>query len=424
MMDPERWRQIDSILQAALDREPAEWPEFLEEACADDPSLKSEVQSLLSSGDQALSFIDSPAFELAAGLLSTHIPELSAGQLVGPYRILSFLGAGGMGEVYLAQDTELGRQIALKLLPAEFTKAGDRVDRFQREARTASALNHPNILTIHQIGRSDDQHFIATEFVDGETIRQYLGRATPDLREVLDIAIQVASALAAAHQAGIVHRDLKPENIMIRRDGYVKVLDFGLAKLKEQDAHVSASQVTGKSDISSDVVMGTVRYMSPEQACNLPVDRRSDIFSFGVLLYEILTRHAPFKGEASMDVINSILKDEPAPITQFLPDAPVDLQGIVSKALKKDQAKRYQSAEDLLLDLRALRQRLELESPRIGDGDNLSGDDTQTASASIVENIASHIRRHRIAAALGVVTLLAGVSLTPGRAYDHFHFIA
>src|ERR1041385_9165065 len=304
-MELERWRQIDTILLAALERKPSDRPAFLEQACSGDEVLKTEVQSLLSTDECDLRFIDTPAFEVAAGLLSENIPELIEGQLIGHYRILSFLGAGGMGEVYLAQDTKLARKVALKLLPSDYTLDESRLRRLQQEARAASALNHPNILTIHELGEVDRQQFIATEFVEGETLRQRLKRGPLGLPQTLDIAIQIAGALATAHTAGIVHRDVKPENIMLRHDGYVKVLDFGLAKLTEQHEPATQAQAAGNVNVSSGLVMGTVRYMSPEQARGQQVDRGSDIFSLAVVLYEMVTFHPPFKGETARDLISA-----------------------------------------------------------------------------------------------------------------------
>src|SRR6185503_1053276 len=218
-MDPERWQQIDQLFHSALKCEPAARATFLQQACIADEALRHEVASLVESHEQSDRFIEAPAADLAAELLAGTEEALAAGQAVGPYKIVSLLGEGGMGEVYLAQDERLGRQVALKLLPAQFTRDADRVRRFEQEARAVSALNHPNIVTIHEIGNSNSQHFITTEFIDGETLRQHLGSNRLSLGEVLDIATQIASALAAAHAAGIVHRDIKPENVMLRRDG-------------------------------------------------------------------------------------------------------------------------------------------------------------------------------------------------------------
>ncbi|HEY0380445.1 MAG TPA: protein kinase [Pyrinomonadaceae bacterium] len=287
---------------------------------------------------------------------------IAPGTRLGRYEISSQLGAGGMGEVYLAQDTHLRRPAALKILPARFTESEDRLRRFEREASAASALNHPNIITIHEIGQEDGTHFMAMEFVDGETLRARLDRAELTLREALDISVQVADALAAAHEAGIVHRDIKPENVMIRRDGYVKVLDFGLAKLTERQAHAvdSKAPTIAKADTDPGTVMGTMQYMAPEQARGLDVDRRADIWSLGVVLYEMLTGRAPFAGETPSDVIVSLLSQEPAALSEHDEEVPYELERIVRKALQKNRDERYQTIKDMALDLKSLRRELEV----------------------------------------------------------------
>jgi serine/threonine protein kinase/TolB-like protein/Tfp pilus assembly protein PilF len=286
---------------------------------------------------------------------------ISAGTHFGRYEIRSPIGAGGMGEVYLAYDAQLDRPVALKLLPQDVTKDEDRLRRFQQEARATSALNHPNILTIFEIGEAEGTYFIATEFIDGVTLREYMGRGRMKPFEVLEVSVQVASALAAAHAAGIVHRDIKPENIMVRTDGYVKVLDFGLAKLDEQRTTTSPSALT-LADTGPGIVIGTVTYMSPEQARGLRVDERTDIFSFGVVLYEMLAGRAPFGGPTPSDVIVAILDREPQPLVSTLPDAPPEMQRIVSKALSKERDDRYQTVTDMLADLRGLKRKLEFET--------------------------------------------------------------
>jgi serine/threonine protein kinase/TolB-like protein/Tfp pilus assembly protein PilF len=291
---------------------------------------------------------------------------IPAGTHFGRYEIRSPLGAGGMGEVYLAHDAQLDRPVALKLLPSDVTKDEDRLRRFQQEARSTSALNHPNILTIFEIGEADGTHFIATEFIDGMTLRERLGRGRMKPDEVLDVAIQVASALSAAHSQGIVHRDIKPENIMLRRDGYVKVLDFGLAKLTEQRTSSSPSALT-LAETGPGIVIGTVTYMSPEQARGLRVDGRTDIFSFGVVLYEMLAGRAPFGGPTPSDVIVAILDREPQPLARSIPHVTPEMQRVVSKALAKDVTERYQSITDLTADLRGLKRKLEFETADLRD---------------------------------------------------------
>ena len=297
---------------------------------------------------------------------------LPVNTIISHYRILSRIGKGGMGDVYLAEDTRLGRRVALKLLPEQFNSDEDRLRRFEQEARAASALNHPNIITIHEVGSEEDTRFIATEFIEGETVRQRLKHAGLGLREAIDIAIQVARALAAAHRAGIVHRDIKPENVMLRPDGIAKVLDFGVVKLTEEFAdNVSGPHSAGADgDVTTfglvtteaNIVMGSPNYMSPEQARGLSVDARTDIFSLGALIYEMLTGEMPFKGASVSDVIVSILERQPPPLSELLPEAPPKVQAIVDRALAKDIAARYQTVDDLLDDLERLRRRLEIES--------------------------------------------------------------
>jgi serine/threonine protein kinase/tetratricopeptide (TPR) repeat protein len=282
---------------------------------------------------------------------------MSPGVSVAYYRILSRLGAGGMGEVYLVQDTRLGRKVALKILSPDLTHRADRLLRFEQEARAASALNHPNILTIHDIGQEGDTRYIATEYVEGETLRARLARGPLPLRDALDFAVQIAGALAAAHAAGIVHRDIKPENLMLRPDGLVKVLDFGLAKLNESERTPSSDEGTATVaafDTEPGHVAGTPFYMSPEQARGLKVDARTDIFSLGTVLYEMLAGRRPFEGETTSHAMVAILEKEPMPLTRYLPDAPPELQRILSKALAKNRDERYQVVKDLQIDLKSL----------------------------------------------------------------------
>jgi serine/threonine-protein kinase len=381
-MESERWRQIKFLLQSALEREPGERSAFLAAACADDDLLRKEVESLITSHEQAGGFIESPAFEVMAESLGDQTDSL-AGQSFGPYQIIARIGIGGMGEVYSAEDSRLGRKIALKMLPAYFTRDTERVRRFQQEARAASALNHPNILTIHEIGQIDSKYFIATEFIEGETLRQHMAKTEMKLSETLDVAIQVTSALAAAHQAGIVHRDIKPENVMVRPDALIKVLDFGLAKLTERPAPTTNAEgpTIVKVDTDPGTVMGTVKYMAPEQARSLAVDARTDIFSLSVVLYEMIAGCVPFEGATMPDVLASLLKVEPPPLTQSVPDVPDELQRIVSKGLTKDREMRYQSAKDLLIDLKRLKQRLEVEAEIERSGSAESGGQKMSETA-------------------------------------------
>jgi serine/threonine protein kinase len=357
-MTPERWHQVEEVLQAALDRAPGDRAAFLDHACAGDAALHTETSSLVSAYDAAADFIEEPAIARDARvILGDHTLD-PVGQEIGPYKIIQLLGRGGMGDVYLAEDARLARLVALKILPAYFISDESRLRRFQREARAASGLNHPNILTIHEVGETDGIHFIATEFIDGETIHELSARDALSLIDVLDVVAQVASALSAAHAAGIVHRDIKPENIMRRGDGIVKVLDFGIAKLLEP-ATLNTPGITG-TQTEIGVVLGTVAYMSPEQARGLAVDERTDIWSLGVVLYEMLAQRAPFSGATRMDTIVAILDREPSRLVPLNEDAELQsLWAIVEKTLRKEVTQRYQSAVDLLADLTALKERIE-----------------------------------------------------------------
>jgi serine/threonine protein kinase/dienelactone hydrolase len=281
-------------------------------------------------------------------------------EVLSHYKILRKLGAGGMGEVYLAQDTTLGRDVALKVLPADLTGNKDRVSRFKQEARAASALNHPNILTIHEIGEADGCHFISTEFIEGETLRNRIAQSKIAILEALDVGIQVASALAAAHAKGIVHRDIKPENIMLRHDGYLKVLDFGLAKLTER-AKIG-SEATTWANTQAGMVLGTVRYMSPEQTQGDALDGRTDVWSLGVVLYELIAGQAPFAGRSPASTIASIIEREPPALRQYAPNVTAELERIVHTCLRKDREQRYQSMAALLNDLKSLKREIEVSS--------------------------------------------------------------
>src|SRR5256885_12440319 len=287
----------------------------------------------------------------------------NTGDSVGPYRILARLGAGGMREVYLAEDTRLGRKIALKLLSKSFTKDDELVRRFRLEAATASSLNHPNILTIHELGESNSIHFMATEYIDGETLRDRLTRAPLSIREVTNVGVQIASALAVAHASGIIHRDIKPENIMLRRDGYIKVLDFGLAKLIEKDSQRRVSGSEGATRIllktTPGMIMGTVSYMSPEQTLGLDVDERTDIWSLGAVVYEMVAGRVPFGGATMSHVIVSIQDEQPPPLAHQGDALITELERITRKALAKDREARHKTADELLLDLRKLQQDLD-----------------------------------------------------------------
>jgi serine/threonine protein kinase len=370
VMKPERWQQIERLYYAALEREPDERAAFLESACASDESLRREVASLVAAGDRIGNFMEPPVGFAAETLASA--PQVSViGQTLGHYRILSLLGKGGMGEVYLGEDTTLGRKVALKLLPAAFTSDRERLRRFEQEARAASALNHPNIITIHEIGQAGDMHYLVTEYIEGETLRQQMRREPLTLSRVLDIAVQVTSALAAAHAAGITHRDIKPENVMVRPDGLVKVLDFGLAKLTEERAGEWGSGRAGELatlaptlpcprspapplSTAPGTVMGTIGYMSPEQVRGEEADAPSDIFSFGCVLYEMVTGQRAFARPTAAETMAAILRDEPPEIAASDQDLPDELERVIRYCLEKSPADRFQSARDLVGELREM----------------------------------------------------------------------
>ncbi len=448
-MTPERYRQIGDLFHAALEVDSDERAAFLERACADDPALRREVESLLASHQQASGFIASPALAVAAGLLAESETDALLGRTIARYRVLSLIGAGGMGRVYLAEDTELGRRVALKLLPEFFTHDKTQVQRFRQEARAASALNHPNIVTVHEVGQVDGTEFIVTEYVEGETLRDRLTHAPLRLREALDVTAQVADALAAAHEVGVVHRDIKPENIMLRRDGYVKVLDFGLAKLTENLAEFQAGEFEAPTReiirTNPGMVLGTAEYMSPEQARSLQVDTRTDVWSLGVVLYEMVAGRRPFSGETYGDIIVSILEREPAPLARLAPAAPAELERIVTKALAKDREERYQTVKDMSIDLRRLRRRLEVEAEiersaaSEANGEAVtSGGQVVVASAreqgvpqteqvgtaartSSLEFAVTEIKRHKTGVALTAVLLIAALA---GLSFGLYKFFA
>jgi serine/threonine protein kinase len=364
-MTPERYRRIGSIYDAALELEPAERKAFVEQACAGDDELRVEVESLLASNQAAGDFISVSALETIAGDLAKDQELPGPDQGFSHYVIESLVATGGMAEVYLAEDTNLRRRVALKLLPAVFSQDADSVRRFEQEARSVSALNHPNIVTIHEIGKFKDRYYIATELIEGCTLRDRMS-AGMTLHEILDVGIQVASALSAAHAAGVVHRDIKPENIMLRPDGYLKVLDFGLAKLADKEIDAVSEQASGPARFrtAKGLVLGTVGYMAPEQARGEAVDASTDIFSLGVVLYEMIGGRGPFSAATMADTIAAILGREPTPLRQLAVDVPVVLERIIEKALMKSRKDRYQSASELLVELKNLSLELQLHEHR------------------------------------------------------------
>jgi serine/threonine protein kinase len=353
-MTPERWQRIEEVLQAALDCPEPQRAERIQEVCAGDPELQRETISLLEAHNAAGEFLEQSALERDADVLIRDEDSRLAGTRIGPYEIVERLGSGGMGEVYLARDERLARLVALKILPTYFVSDAERLRRFQNEARAASALNHANILTVYEVGQSDETHFIATEYIDGHTIRELSASDNLTIGETVDVVSQILNGLSAAHAAGIVHRDIKPDNVMRRKDGAVKILDFGIAKLVEDSASELStmnSRLTSRTEVGA--VLGTIAYISPEQARGLAIDERTDIWSVGVVLYEMLAGHRPFSGATNADTIVSILERNPAPLfgVESKARALALLQRIVHKALSKSVEERYQSSAEMLADL-------------------------------------------------------------------------
>src|SRR6266581_439391 len=363
-MTPARLQTIEKIFRAALDQEPDQISTFLDTACEGDELLRRKVEALLASRQRVGSFIETSAVGIATRIIGNGQADSLVGRTIGHYKLSERIGTGGMGEVYLATDITAGRRAALKLLPTRFTGDAERLKRFQQEARAVVGLNHPNILTVYEIGEDHSTHYIASELIEGETLRQHLTRGRMELIEAVDVAIQMASALAAAHNAGIVHRDIKPENIMLRPDGYVKVLDFGIAKLAEQEVPVTIPTDEALLLVETNLgsILGTVRYMSPEQARGAPVDKGTDIWSPAVVLYEMVTGHAPFTGETPGEAMTSILEKEPPPLTSYITHTHAELKQIISTTLRKEREERYQSAHELLEALQSLRRSMEFKT--------------------------------------------------------------
>ena len=365
-MTPERWSDVERLYHEALKREPGQRAAFLAEACAGDDLLRREVASLLACEDKADNFLGAPAFEVAArlvvrGATQSRIWQFAAGVQAGSYRIIEPLGAGGMGEVYRARDTRLNRMVALKFVPEDFSRNREALERFMREARAASALNHPHICIVHDIGEHEGQPFLVMELLEGRSLKDQIAEKILPIDEVFDLAVQIADALDAAHSKGIVHRDIKPGNIFITTRGQAKILDFGLAKLVDErsarpDARTAATDATltiaQQSLTRPGSTPGTVSYMSPEQARGETVDARTDLFSFGVTLYEMATGLLPFRGKSLAVIFDGILNRTPVPLSQFNPEIPADLEWIVGRTLEKDRTRRYQTATELLADLK------------------------------------------------------------------------
>ncbi|HZI49425.1 MAG TPA: protein kinase [Pyrinomonadaceae bacterium] len=411
-MTPERWLRVEEILQAALDCPAPERSELVAQVCAGDAELQHETTSLLEAHDAAGQFLEQSALELDADVLIRDGNDRRVGSRIGHYELVEHLGSGGMGEVYLARDQRLARLVALKILPAYFISDPERLWRFQTEARAASALNHGNILTVYEVGESDATHFIATEYIDGQTLRELIADDRLTLGETLDIVAQLLNGLSAAHAAGIIHRDIKPDNVMRRKDGMIKILDFGIAKLVEGFAS-ETSTLTSRGNITSHTelgaVLGTIAYVSPEQARGLVVDERSDVWSVGVVLYEMLAGGKPFSGATNADMIVSILERTPEPL--FAAESRVRalamLQRIVSKGLSKDAATRYQKAAEMLEALEGVKREIAIKSNR---RNSIISANTTVAEARELTRVVSSRRYLVSIAAVAVLAILISMS--------------
>ena len=352
----QRWKQIEELFYESLAVPSESRAALLEERCGSDFELRKEVEALLDSAAEPMDFLEQPIIDAAHDLTAGEADKgIECGEHLGHYEIESFIGSGGMGEVYLANDLILKRKVAIKILSLAQAQNERGLRRFEQEARAASALNHPNILTIYEFGEANGLHFIASEYIDGQTLRMKLADGRLTVEAAVDISIQIARALCAAHESGIIHRDIKPENVVVRTDQLVKVLDFGIAKLSEPQANgvpYPAALAMSLSRSHEGFVIGSARYMSPEQARGQLVDARSDIFSLGIVLYEMVCGKCPFDGESVSDVIAEILKGTPQSLEEICPHVPAELQAIIFKAMCKDREGRYQDAKELLADLK------------------------------------------------------------------------
>lgn len=386
-MEANRWQRIEEIFHLALQYDAAEREAHLARMCGEDQSLLDEVGSLISSHEYSGEFLDRPQLTAGLQLLATHGTPSREGEIIGRYALKKRIGLGGMGEVYLAIDQQLARNVALKLLPASFNNHPDWVCRFQYEARAASSIAHPNIAHVYEVGEGDSQHYIAMEYIEGVTLREYLRRAPLQPLEAIDITIQVARALSAAHSMGVLHRDIKPDNIMIHRDGYVKVLDFGLAKstvaLKSQHEDRGAASAV---ETGAGIIVGSPAYMSPEQARGLEVDHRSDLWSLGVVLYELLAQKSPFLSDTPSDTMAAILMTDPPPLGLSVPELPEGIERVVTKLLAKAVEDRYQSAESLIADLCNLTEELKRRKTLDHYQESIAGTDSSASVPSSALN--------------------------------------
>ena len=358
-MNSDLWKQIEELYEAALRLEPADRQSYLSIACAGDDALREKLESLIAAAEQPDSFLEEPAVSLGLTLLGLQ-PVSLVGHTIDRYKLLELIGSGGMGVVYLAHDPRLDRNIALKLLPISITGDQQRVDRFLREARADAAISHPNVAHVYEIGEDQGWHFITMEYVAGHTLRHVMKDGRLGMAQALEIAAQILTALAAAHAAGIVHRDVKPENVIIREDGFLKVLDFGLAKLVKSGEAQCGFEVPFSPSLHTqpEFLMGTPYYMSPEQVRRQPVDGRTDVWSLGVVLYEMLAGRRPFGGLTFSEIIVAILEWEPEPLRSVVPELPQALQDVVRKAIDKRLDRRYQTAATMLADIRRVQKQL------------------------------------------------------------------
>ncbi len=418
-MKTDNWDKAKEIFGEALKLSPDERHRFLDQVCADDADTRHEVESLLASLDTAQSFLETPVAGEIAKVVEAEPKKLEKGTRFGHYEIVKMLGVGGMGEVYLANDKKLDRQVAIKILNEKFAKHESNLQRFTQEAKAASALNHPNILVIYEIGETEETNYIVSEFIEGKTLRDSFKESRMKLSEVLEISTQIVNALVAAHTAHIVHRDIKPENIMIRPDGYVKILDFGLAKLVEQK-NVGLEDATAKQNqTAKGVIMGTVNYMSPEQAKGERVDERTDIFSLGAVIYEMISGRTPFAGNSMSETLANLINQEPQLLSRFAENIPNELQRIISKMLRKKKDERYQTMKGLLSDLKDLKENLTFEEKleRIQPSKDeketailqatMGNSHLQTAETKV--NLWQKIKQHKSLAATALVILLVGI---------------
>jgi non-specific serine/threonine protein kinase len=365
----ERWARVKAVHQAALDKEPAVRAAFVRDACGMDDALRREVESLLAYDGAAEAFLEVPAIEMTARDLGSAAAKTLVGRTLSHYTVERLLGAGGMGEVYLAKDPRLARPVALKILPADLAASPDRMQRFMREARSASALNHPNVATIYDIGESDGICFIAMEYIEGSTVADTIAGRPMTATAIVDVAMQVAEALEAAHEKGITHRDIKPANLMVTPQGRVKVLDFGIAKTTASDEVVADGTVSAATSTAVGAVIGSLLYMSPEQVAGLDVDARSDIFSLGTALYEMATGRLPFVGSSRAETVERILHAQPEGVTRLNDQIPLELERITVTCLEKSREQRYQSAREVLADLRRLKRQTDSDLVRAGSGE-------------------------------------------------------